>query len=150
MTPESNDALHKRKAKILAWTEPMSLNAGRELDALVATRVFGLVMCTCANHNEHFPRALCYALLDSPDKGGELRCYSTDIAAAWLVVEKLRERFDTVIVESCLEGFAVRIGDYEAPAPLVHVSIDPRQGGVALCICLASLKAVSAPRPPSA
>ena len=80
--------------------------------------------------------------------GDPIECvppFSTEIADAWLVVTELRKRFDTVIVESCLEAFAVRIGDYEAPAPLVHVAIDPRQGDVCFAICLAALKACRVP-----
>ena len=124
------------------------VRAGRELDALVAEKVMGFRHCLVIPLGPHATPTL---MGSPPNATGRNKVpeYSGDIAAAWLVVEKMRERFDTVIVESCLDGFSVRLGDYEAPAPLVHVSIDPRQGGVALAICLASLKAVS-PRPPSA
>ncbi len=85
--------------------ENLTPDAGPALDREIATRIFGLVMCTCANHNEHFPRENCFAHPDSPDKGGELRQYSTDIASAWLVVEAMREKGFKVRVKSAMAGF---------------------------------------------
>src|SRR5437899_3127619 len=64
------------------------LKAGRELDALVAERVMGLVRCEALHHV--IEGGYCHALPTSRDKGGETPCYSTSIAAAWLVVEKLQ------------------------------------------------------------
>jgi len=48
-----------------------NLQAGRELDALVVTEIMGYEGCVLAHGDSTFPP------------------YSTDIAAAWLVVEKL-------------------------------------------------------------
>lgn len=62
----------------------------RELDEKIATTLFGLVPCQATLHrSEPWP---CYAQPESPAKGGELRWYSTDIAEAWTVVEKMEER----------------------------------------------------------
>jgi len=70
------------------------MEPGRELDALVAERVMGLVPCQNECHKSDDPndRALwpCHAKPDSPRRGGETACYSTDIAAAWEVVEAMR------------------------------------------------------------
>lgn len=59
------------------------MKPGRELDALVAEKVMGLVNC------EKHKGSYCHAFPESPDKGGETKPYSTDIAAAWEVVEKM-------------------------------------------------------------
>jgi hypothetical protein len=69
------------------------LTAGRELDVLIAEKVMGLVPCKAECHTrERSPLpGPCHAQPDSPDQGGETKEYSTDIAAAWTVVEKLRE-----------------------------------------------------------
>jgi hypothetical protein len=73
------------------------MNAGRELDALVATKVFGLRVVTAAESQVSIARHL-----DPTDRFVEvdvagvfcgmkgIRHYSTDIAAAWQVVEKMR------------------------------------------------------------
>jgi hypothetical protein len=67
----------------------------RELDAQVAEKVMGLVPCANPCHDlkpeiaEYMPRP-CHAQPDSPDKGGETRCYSTDISAAMEVVDRMR------------------------------------------------------------
>ena len=62
------------------------LVAGRELDALIAEKVFGYVRCTHPKCSNPF----CYASPKSPTQGGELGLYSTSIADAWKVVEKLK------------------------------------------------------------
>ena len=63
--------------------------ASRCLDAWVAEAVMGLVQCQAKFHDEN-PQ--CYATKDAPEYGSILKEYSTDIAAAWEVVEKLRIR----------------------------------------------------------
>lgn len=59
------------------------MNAGRELDALVAEKVMGF---------RHHPAMPGYDEMWFMSDGGsiDLPNYSTDIAAAWQVVEKLR------------------------------------------------------------
>lgn len=71
-----------------------TLKVGPELDAEVARRVFGMPACTCGPIGGY-----------DPTTGRCSRCewrpcpeYSTDIADAWLVVEKLRERKIDVMV----------------------------------------------------
>ena len=67
-------------------TEPC---AGRDLDALVAEKVMGLVRCQGKRHNAEYPNTYCYARPESPENGGEVLEYSTRIEAAWEVVEKV-------------------------------------------------------------
>lgn len=65
------------------------MDVGRELDAAVAERVMGYTLdYEFADLN--FNGAPCVKeLRDQYDEWGLLPAYSTDIAAAWLVVEKL-------------------------------------------------------------
>lgn len=67
-----------------------TMDAGRELDAIVAERVMGSVPCRSDLHRngEMLP---CHAHPDWPTKGAETPLYSTDVAAAWQVVEHMRE-----------------------------------------------------------
>lgn len=66
-----------------------TLNAGRELDAAVAERVMGWTR----THETHRLHGRTYLRGAAPATGRlqAVPAYSTDIAAAWLVVEKLRE-----------------------------------------------------------
>jgi hypothetical protein len=57
-----------------------SRDAGRALDALIAEEVMGIAVVR-GSHRHHF-----YL----PDSDEEVAPYSTDIAAAWLVVERMR------------------------------------------------------------
>lgn len=123
--------------------------AGRELDAAVAEKVmgctvirgdFGWLKCgdgvTCA-----YP----HASRDRDDQlSGELARYSTDIAAATTVTERLREHRITVYWRPETQKWQVMI----ARRPLSH---DPFQLTLAnvtaptlpLAICLAALEAIS-------
>jgi hypothetical protein len=74
---------------MMDMTALAELKAGRELDALIAEKVFGFVPCTHEAHDAAGDGWLCFALPESPDQGGECRSYSTEIADAWLIVEKL-------------------------------------------------------------
>jgi Phage ABA sandwich domain len=82
----------------------------RELDALVAERVMGILKFTLENH-EPYPWGA------SPESDATIPHYSTDIAAAWAVVERIR-------------GFS-RLYDFAA-----YAQSTPR------AICVAALKAV--------
>lgn len=107
----------------------MELKPGRELDALIAEKVFGdkPIRTDCEVYNRH---------------GGWLRPYSSSIEAAWEVVEKMTARpgfeLDCQITPAkgpgglgwyCNFGDS-RHGEYGETAP--HA------------ICLAALKAVRA------
>lgn len=105
------------------------MQAGRELDALVAEKVMGFGFKTYA------PVVSCSdCAIDSVNC--EVPPYSTAIAAAWLVVENLREQYvvelsigEDVQVDIRSKGDGAYIGGASAArAPLA--------------ICLAALKAV--------
>lgn len=65
----------------------------RELDVQVATEVFGLVKCT-SDHQGGAPAhwEYCYARPETPNRGGELSGYSTDLVSAFEVEAWLFER----------------------------------------------------------
>lgn len=82
--------------------------AGRELDALIAERVMGATWenVSPAGRKKRLvtPEHATIGYKDSAKAelmvigygpNGNLPAYSTDIAAAWLVVEKMRERFSS-------------------------------------------------------
>lgn len=62
------------------------MEAGKELDALVAERVFGLKLRNLTDTSCELWRAPGWI------ECGPCSAYSTKIAAAWQVVEKMRER----------------------------------------------------------
>lgn len=72
------------------------MDAGRELDALIAIQVFRYTL------DYEFAETLgapCVRdLRDQYDEWGMLPHYSTDMADAWLVVERMREAYDTGLI----------------------------------------------------
>ena len=100
------------------------MNTGelRELDAKVAEKLFG-------EEWTHMTRD--YVWSDIPE-------YSTDIKAAWLVVEKLREEYEPIKIIVWDKAVHVFIGMDE------RVFVDAPTAPEA--ICLAALKAVDAGR----
>jgi hypothetical protein len=122
----------------------------REIDALVAEKVMGckvkvyeyghgeVLFCECGNgqhstdEERHDDRRI-------PGDPYELMHFSSDIAAAWLVVEEVTNRIGSqyVAVQHCFVnddddwGWSVTLGDVQAQAATVP-----------LAICLAALKAV--------
>lgn len=118
------------------------MNAGRELDALVAEKVMGwsgIDKKWDYETNESFLGG------KTPDWDGrqfyEVPHYSTDIAAAWLVVEKLRTpNWEFQLDHTRFMIWHCRI---ETTAGEGSASSDSSQGETApLAICLAALKAV--------
>ena len=116
------------------------MKPGREMDALVATKIFGLVPCQAESHKNDEAPWDCYARLNSPDQGGELKAYSIDIAAAWEVVEKMRDTHDFYLEKEkddtrWIANFFPTSGEF--------LSEDCASGNSAPhAICLAALKAV--------
>lgn len=120
-----------------------TMEAGRELDALVAERVMGIEVrdgsrVTCIQVWQRGvgwkdgPAGSCLVLPDP---------YSTDITAAWQVVEKMRERGYEVCIGLISDGVFCRI-DGEPGERIGHASVDWRDGSTPLAICRAALAAV--------
>jgi len=109
--------------------EILAMKPGRELDTLVAEKIFGLEYMECIG---------CY--IDTNGNEQKIKRYSVEIAAAWEVVEKLK-------VKKLYPAFAIRDQTY-------NISIWDK-GGVELitdwvrcktapeAICKAALVAVS-------
>lgn len=78
------------------------MNAGRELDALVAEKVMGW---TWDENTAWSPTGSRNARVADGDLWWWLPPYSTDIAAAWEVVERIRERWELTIDSSHRDPF---------------------------------------------
>ena len=137
------------------------MKAGRELDTLVAEKVMGLQLMRWTNHPTFEPVVIrgdgrcnrCgWPLFDNPEKGctaencsmrpmpdyPRIPDYSTSIAAAWEVVEKV-QLFNSL-------ALAQQDGTWEKPWAVIEQGEDGDMISEAvtapLAICLAALKAV--------
>jgi hypothetical protein len=97
------------------------MKAGRELDSLVAEKFMG--------HGSGYPLPNDFKYL------AEVPCYSTDIAAAWEVVEHLRQAYKIVDVLLTKSYASCKLYDDET-----FISVDADTASLA--ICLAALKTV--------
>ncbi len=71
------------------------MQAGRELDALVAEKVMGWERCSSPMQSRDDPRLLGWDTGNPNIYGTQiLPCFSTDIKGVWYVVEKLRDSGD--------------------------------------------------------
>jgi hypothetical protein len=113
------------------------MNAGKKLDALIAEKVMG---CKVVRYNDAVTSAGCEcadAAHTQDENTDELKDYSTDIAAAWLVVEKLDLLMQYALTRNrdCAPGYAIfedtQAGDGQTIA---------EASTVPLVICLAALK----------
>lgn len=136
-----------------------ALVAGRELDALVAEKVMGWVWATAGlGVPEDRRRAWLKPTLSSIDiewrgeikakhrgvaaaEFGDVPHYSTSIADAWTVVEKLNNNIGDVHLYATRDGFSVHIHE-DGTEDVWRASVDPRDGGMPLAICRAALCAV--------
>ena len=126
------------------------MKAGRELDALVAIAVFGAKHSgTSAAEWMHFPTTGPYADCDCEGHMEAQVCprYSTNIADAWEVVEKLGRwhGFDFMIVmpdpEQTFHLRTYEAGWYEATNDGPERRVVSDADTAPLAICLAALKA---------
>lgn len=131
-----------------------NVQAGPELDAEIARRVFGHESATVVNANlpskyrymktDCFTPRKCKELGYCPEGGCmDMPHYSTDIAEAWLVVEKMRERGWRFVVRDGAERgvpYVVTLwGPHDGSPTIVHVD----EGDTApLAICRAALAAL--------
>ena len=143
------------------------LGAGRELDALVAVAIFGWPERVYITDERHDPARPIYAWKECHRKHGEeetCECawlcgqhefyeaprYSTDIAAAWSVVEKMREYPDARFRTLRLVAYSYS---------RTYASFDSMDEGedwheangehaTPLAICKAALAAATPPRTP--
>jgi hypothetical protein len=103
------------------------MDAGRELDALVAEKIFGWLMIDAA------------AGIGAPDHSGlsaiaAVPHYSTDIAAVWQIVEHFGRKAASVDVSRRMRGYRCVIV-WDGP------NADARAESAPLAICLAGLRA---------
>jgi hypothetical protein len=112
---------------------------------LVAEKVMGL------RRHDPSPNAdnLCWERADEPYESFELPPYSTDIAAAWEVVEKLKTLRDDLKIELSSGSehpneWEVAVSWYEQPEDGIHGPFYFTAPTAPHAICLAALKAVGA------
>jgi hypothetical protein len=132
----------------LKWRSQMTddLLPGREMDALVAEKVMGLVVLRdertvqngryqTKNGGDYIPMGLDYYTQGCPE-------YSTSIAAAWEVVERMRKTHCVVVNTYQIMSFECGIVPWESEGScdvsLAHTESAPH------AICLAALKAMGA------
>lgn len=124
----------------------------REIDALIAEKVFGRTHLVGAMVPDFFihrgePEAQQEVWTSSDHREwwcrscGTLPSFSSDIAAAWTIVEKMRERGFSCELYVCLDGNKATFKHVESI--VAHaIALDPRDGGMPLAICRAALKAL--------
>ncbi len=116
------------------------MKAGRQLDALVAEKVMGWELTQSRLGHYH--------VITSPSgkpikTHSHIPLFSTDIAAAWLVVEKLITDGYEVSIDSIIDGFfecGINKDDGEIDARII--GWEREAPTAALAICLAVLEAV--------
>jgi len=130
------------------------MNAGRELDALIAEKVMGWTETRRERHPMHEPgggRILKECMLGNPPDGSSpaplirhIPHYSTDFAAAMSVVEKLLPDFPyPAMVRLTLEAEDMRVIDawrvkFDINGIVAHCAEE-----LPFAICLAALEAVA-------
>lgn len=124
------------------------MNAGRELDALVAEKVMGWTeVRPCPDEDmREYGEDLWGRPPGGPLNSQNVSAYSTDIAAAWEVVDNIsqRENVEAVSLTITVDGTACRVLLRDKNAPVrVYEDTAPR------AICLAALAAVGHPVPSS-
>lgn len=113
------------------------MKPGRELDALIAEKVMGLKNIRLANDGRS--DYLCYGKPDSIFLEGKIvPAYSTDISAAWLVVEKMQDN-DWAFILDNMEDF---IGNWQAHFEKDKSGWSADSESAPHAICLAALKAI--------
>lgn len=112
------------------------MKPGRELDALVAEKMMGLEI---ANYTGETHEGIRVIRVNNPSKVVLApKPYSTDIAAAWEVVEKMASVANEWTFEFRYTNVAVRVTDNN----LNGISVLEVQDTAPHAICLAALKAV--------
>jgi len=108
------------------------LKAGRELDALVAEKVMGFWDV------QMYEGKLVHGENNTNGWPMQTPCYSTEIAAAWEVVEKVGRATEIRWHPKAEQRVVVMIGVYDTPGGVAEAETLP------LAICLAALEAVRA------
>jgi ABA sandwich protein len=118
------------------------MDAGRELDALIALQVFRYTLDY--EFAETLGAPCVRELRDGHDEWGMLPHYSTDMADAWLVVEQMRDAHDTgLILKAFPKGFQYALTVvFQSRENMQWHSLAP---AAPLAICRAALKACGVP-----
>lgn len=121
------------------------MDAGRELDALIALNVMGYTLDY--EFADTFGAPTVRELRDQYDEWGMLPYYSTDMTDAWLVVDRLNAKLITVEIMA-LVSVANKITRYIVYS-YNHETAMPREQALEhsapLAICFVALKAFGVP-----
>lgn len=109
------------------------MDAGRELDTLIAEKVMGYHRAT---ESEPYWNSLAVWVEENGERWEQIPDYSTDIAAAWQVVEHLHGR---VVIDHWSRG-AYKVMIY---LPAKPPSVEASAESAPLAICRAALAALS-------
>lgn len=123
-------------------TDALVLEAGPELDLLIAERVMKLELCSCGCTIPYGDSGCpnCKKLRKPP-------LYSTDIAAAWQIVDRLRQIVAERHVAPSWPAQRIEIywdGSLQSYRVIVPCYADKSASTAPLAICRAALKAVGA------
>jgi hypothetical protein len=126
-------------------SDKSTMPAGRELDRLIAEKVFGWrnLEWHKANHDRRF-----YSPEGWYGEGPDDKCflaerYSTDIRDAWQVVEKLREGKLDVMLGTCDGGWHCRIATDAGTPSFWREVADEVEDTAPLAICGAALETLA-------
>ncbi len=122
------------------------MNPGRELDALIAKKVMGLDVQRNKSGSKRGGYYYSIGPVHWHDFSGDMQLanplpnYSTDIAAAWEVVEKLRASGHGIVISMGTVSSLVTVQD---PVGEELGQAYEEDGQMPAAICLAALKAIS-------
>jgi len=139
---ETSSFRHRRERGDGKGEGVSELKAGPELDAMIAEKVMGWEPLPIIHTDDFGPKSRAYRVpINGREKHGVITCqiaaYSTNIADAWQVVEKMREKgWHITLTDSPPKGQEILFFQSENP---VRAAPAP-----CLAICLAALRAVGA------
>jgi hypothetical protein len=117
------------------------MKPGRELDALVAEKVFNYSFEGLVERNRYWVSDKGYPMFNGQTV--MVPFYSTDIAAAWQVVEKLSPIAIEKYTSTTGDVWSVRFCDPKLPGPKSHFDGKIEADTAPHAICLAALRALS-------
>jgi hypothetical protein len=130
------------------WREVVTDRELRELDARVAEKVIGITPLLVEDElhvftvNRRFLQPGDYYYLDTDNSRIEVPHYSTDIAAAWQVIEKMYEYGCHIVSIAAVREWRAKYECVIGAIGNVHTEINVDADTAPMAICLAALKVI--------